>query len=234
MIIVRKIRQILGSLYKVFIMPIKCFIIEITTCSHIRQGVLLEGKVELKGNNFIGHHSYLIETEIGYASYITNDGYFFNTVIGKYSSIGNHVKIIAGTHPIRIFASTHPAFYSLNTPMSLSYVNSNRYEEYKYVIGTKTSVIIGNDVWIGSYVKIMEGVQIGDGAIIGANSLVTKNAEPYGIYVGNPAKLIRYRFPKEDIDRLLQFQWWNKDENWIKENADKFRDVSILLNSVER
>ncbi|MDR2829546.1 MAG: hypothetical protein LBB45_00625 [Methanobrevibacter sp.] len=50
--------------------------------------------------------------------------------------------------------------------------------------------MIGNDVWVGTRCTILYGVIIGDGAIIGANSLVSKDVEPYSIFGGNPAKLI--------------------------------------------
>ena len=67
---------------------------------------------------------------------------------------------------------------------------------------------IGNDVWIGSGVTIMSGLTIGDGSVIAAGSVVTKNVGPYEIVGGNPAKLIRARFSKEMIERLLQLAWW--------------------------
>lgn len=54
-------------------------------------------------------------------------------------------------------------------------------------------VSIGNDVWIGSRVTILPGVHIGDGVVVGAGSIVTKDLQPYAIYAGNPAKLIRLR-----------------------------------------
>jgi virginiamycin A acetyltransferase len=73
--------------------------------------------------------------------------------------------------------------------------------------GTKGNVIIGNDVWIGSNVTIMSGVTIGDGAVIANNSHVVKNVEPYTLVGGNPAKLIKYRFSKEQIEKLLKIKW---------------------------
>jgi len=64
---------------------------------------------------------------------------------------------------------------------------------------TKGDVIIGNDVWIG------------DGVVIANNSHVVKNIEPYSLIGGNPAKLIKYRFTKEQIDKLLKNKWWYWD-----------------------
>ena len=57
----------------------------------------------------------------------------------------------------------------------------------------------------------MPGVHIGDGAIIATNATVTKNVEPYTIVGGNPAQVIKKRFSEEQIDVLLELQWWNWD-----------------------
>jgi len=80
-----------------------------------------------------------------------------------------------------------------------------------------SDTIVGNDVWIGSEAIIMPGVRIGDGAVIGSRALVTKDVEPYAIVGGNPAKLIRKRFCDEDIEKLLEMQWWNWDEELLAE-----------------
>ncbi len=74
----------------------------------------------------------------------------------------------------------------------------------------KGDTVIGNDVWIGQNATIMPGVHIGDGAIIGANSLVSKDVEPYTIVAGNPIRVIRKRFDDELIDLLERFKWWDK------------------------
>ena len=71
-------------------------------------------------------------------------------------------------------------------------------------------IVIGNDVWFGTRVIVLPGVRVADGCVIGAGSVVTANlAEPYGIYAGNPARLIRHRFPAAVVERLLRLQWWN-------------------------
>jgi acetyltransferase-like isoleucine patch superfamily enzyme len=64
---------------------------------------------------------------------------------------------------------------------------------------TKGDIIIGNDVWIGMNATILSGVTIGDGAVIGANSLLTKDVEPYMIIGGNPAITIRKRFDQHEL-----------------------------------
>jgi virginiamycin A acetyltransferase len=77
---------------------------------------------------------------------------------------------------------------------------------------TKGDVRIGNDVWVGRAATIFSGVTIGDGAVIGAHSLVTTDAPPYAVFGGNPAKLIKKRFPEETISALLSIAWWDWPE----------------------
>lgn len=83
----------------------------------------------------------------------------------------------------------------------------------------KGDINIGNDVWIGYNATIMAGVTIGDGAIIATNSTVVKDVAPYSIVGGNPAIEIKKRFPQEQIDKLLELEWWNWDIERITRNV---------------
>jgi len=58
---------------------------------------------------------------------------------------------------------------------------------------TANGTTIGNDVWIGSNSKILDGVVIGDGCVIGAGSVVTKDLSPYSVALGIPARIIKKR-----------------------------------------
>jgi serine acetyltransferase len=83
----------------------------------------------------------------------------------------------------------------------------------------KGDIIIENDVWIGAKSTIMSGVKIRNGAIVGACSVVTKDVPPYAIVAGNPAKVVKYRFTEEQIEKLLSIEWWDWDEQKIRDNA---------------
>ena len=85
-------------------------------------------------------------------------------------------------------------------------------------------VIIGNDVWIGSHATILAGYRIGNGAVIGANAVVAKDVPPYAIAVGNPARVVKYRFKPETIRKLQAIRWWNWDLEKIYENLQLMVD----------
>ena len=174
-----------------------------------------------EGYNVIGSGC-TFEGHIGYASYLGNSCHI-TAKIGKYCSIAPYVSIIRGKHPSRNWLSTHPAFFSTLKQCGMTYVTENKFDEFSNITE------IGNDVWIGQSATIIDGVKIGDGAIIGTGSMVTKDIPPYAIAVGVPAKVIRYRFTEEQIAKLLELKWWDKSEEWIKENADKFEHIDNFI-----
>jgi len=88
--------------------------------------------------------------------------------IGRNTLIASHAVITSSTHDYR----TVP-------------IRSKRIDK---------PVDIGADVWIGSGAIVMPGVTIGDGAVVGAGAVVLEDVPPNAIVVGNPAKLLKYRF----------------------------------------
>jgi acetyltransferase-like isoleucine patch superfamily enzyme len=136
-------------------------------------------------------------------------------IVGNFCSISNNIFVFLGGNHNYKKLSTYPfdCFGWSNIEPCIAKSNG--------------SVIIGNDVWIGKSVTIMSGVKIGDGAVIGANSVVTKDVEPYSIVGGNPAKLIKHRFDKDDIFHLLQIKWWEWGDEKIKENISLINSEDI-------
>ncbi|EOR28274.1 hexapeptide repeat-containing protein acetyltransferase [Clostridium sartagoforme AAU1] len=185
-------------------------------------------KTNFEGNNKIGRKSNVARSIVGYGTYLGENCILNNTKIGKYCSIASNVKLIMGSHPTEKFVSTHPCFYSVNKEGGFSYVNKSSYSGLKFVYDD-IFIEIGNDVWIGEGVKILQGVKIGDGAVIGANSIVTRDIQPYSINVGTPARCIKYRFNQNHIDFLKEFKWWDKGERWIKENIKCFDDIEMFI-----
>jgi serine acetyltransferase len=65
--------------------------------------------------------------------------------------------------------------------------------------------------------------EIGDGAVIGAGAVVNRNVPPYGIAVGNPARVVDFRFSKETIEKLITSKWWQKPLQDLLPEYDKFQ-----------
>lgn len=143
-------------------------------------------------------------------------------IIGKFCAIASGVKFMMGGtqgHNYQWIAA-----YPLDEfDDDYDHYTSNPPKAHKL----KGDTIIGNDVWIGTESLIMPGIHIGDGAVIAARAVVTKNVGPYEIWGGNPAKLIKKRFTDEEIQQLLEIQWWNWDVATIKRNLDYLRSNKI-------
>ncbi len=71
--------------------------------------------------------------------------------------------------------------------------------EFKNV--TRSFVRLGRHALLGTNVVVLPGVTIGEGATVGANSLVTRDLEPWTVNVGTPARPVRAR-PRDQILRL--------------------------------
>lgn len=179
-----------------------------------------------EGYNRICRNSYISNSSFGFGSYVGIDASIVSAKIGRFSSIGPHVRVTSGKHPSEGFASMHPAFYSLRKQAGFTFVNTQKYDEE---LDKTTHTTIGNDVWIGDSAVIIEGVTIGDGAIVAAGSVVTKDVPAYAIVAGAPARILKYRFSDTQRENLLDIQWWNKDIIWIKKNAERFSDVDALI-----
>lgn len=193
----------------------------------IKKGLFVRSKKSrFAGNNFIGHFSHLYDCNVGKMSYMGSRCTFVGTDIGNFCSIAADVRIVAGEHPTNTWISIHPAFYSLNCVVGRSFVKKNKFQEIRYADQERHRLVeIGNDVWIGFGVRILNGVHIGDGAIIAAGAVVTKDVEPYSIVGGIPAKKIGQRFNEEEIAFLLNNKWWEKDLEWIRSNASSFENI---------
>ena len=158
----------------------------------------------------------VFHSTIGDYSYLGQNSRLIYAHVGKFCSIGGNCAIGMGSHSIKNI-STSPIFTAKKNAIGVSWSHENTFEEYKLIE-------IGNDVWIGQRVMMMGGVHVGHGAVIGAGAVVTKDVPPYAIVAGVPAKLIRYRFPQEQIDALLANPWWNYPDKKLRERIKLFQD----------
>jgi len=136
--------------------------------------------------------------------------------IGKYCAFGGEIRIITNNH-----LTNRP---NLQDQLQQRLGCSS-------ILTIDTDVDIGSNVWIGDSVIILPGSRIGHGAVIGAGSVVTKPIPPFGIAVGTPAKVIKFRFSPNIIQQLLEISWWDWPEDRILRNKEFFDlDLARLPN----
>ena len=137
--------------------------------------------------------------------------------IGSYVSIaGDVVFLLGGNHHTRNFL-TYPT-------IKLSEKGSGSY--------SKGPIVIEDDVWIGQGCMILSGVTIGKGAVLAARSVVTKDVPPFAIVGGNPAKIIKFRFPDAMINKLVKINYNDLNTNFICNNIEGF-NTELSTNLIE-
>ncbi len=84
--------------------------------------------------------------------------------------------------------------------------------------------VLRNDIWIGDEVLVLGGVTIENGCVIGARSVVQAgmHTEPYGIYQGNPARLMGFRFGEALREALIELAWWDQPFDFVRQHNDDF------------
>jgi acetyltransferase-like isoleucine patch superfamily enzyme len=111
-------------------------------------------------------------------------------IIGKYCSIGEHVAITTGG----MRRTDLPALFPF---------------DFETVYRSTANTTLGNDVWVGAHAIIGNGAQIGDGAVVASGAVVFSDVPPFAVVAGNPAQVVRYRFSKLVVDRLIRIAWWH-------------------------
>lgn len=187
--------------------------------------IILETPVKLTGVRLINCR------QIGAFTYICQGSVLNNAAsVGRFCSIAENVVVWNRNHCPEML-STHPMFINADTAWNREFWNETsmkmfdqmrkerekiRKEREPYLRKNR-ELVIGNDVWIGNGAKILEGVHVGDGAVVGAGAVVTRDVPPYAIAGGVPAKIIRYRFPDNVIEKLEELKWWEYGADILSE-----------------
>ena len=155
-----------------------------------------------------------------------------NVFVGRFSSIATGFNVYIGLNHLYKNAVTTYPFDDKSIYYEFASYGKNflQYEiPRSRKLDNQYQTIIGNDVWIGRCATVIGGVKIGSGAIIGSNSVVAKDIPPYAIAVGNPARIVKYRFNEEQIKKFMAIKWWNWDIDKICANVHKMYDVEKFL-----
>lgn len=142
-------------------------------------------------------------TKIGAFTFINQFSVIYGrTALGKFCTVARNCEVGVANHPIDWLST-------LGNMQSYFPRHPDIGRAPNFPMTAHSPTTIGNDVWLGCGVVVRSGVSIGNGAVIAASAVVVSDIEPYAIYGGIPAKLIRYRFPADIISELQALEWWD-------------------------
>jgi acetyltransferase-like isoleucine patch superfamily enzyme len=158
-------------------------------------------------------------------------------IIGRYCSISWNLKIMATNHPLDFVSTSQFSYdqYSIQFRQCIADSGGTAFgfsHESRTRANRDDLPLIGHDVWIGQDVILARGITLGHGCVVAAGSVVTKSVPPYAIVGGNPAKLIRMRFPEDLVRRLLASRWWQYKFNDF--NGMRHENPEIFLYHLEQ
>ena len=169
----------------------------------------------------VGARTILHEVAMDDYSYVVNDAQITYTGIGKFCSIAAMTRINPGNHPM------HRATQAHFTYRASAYFEGENDDTEFFAWRRSHHIEIGHDVWIGHGAIVLPGRNIGTGAVIAAGAIVTKEVAPYTIVAGNPARVIKRRFPEAISERLMQLQWWDWDHETLRRALPDFRKLDV-------
>lgn len=196
------------------------FVFSISKLALVNQQSVISKRAKI--NRFVK----VVNSQIGKYTYVGSDSEIVDAEIGKFCSIARDCNIGLATHTLKNI-STSPIFTEKKNGTGYSWFDTTIKQE-------PAKVKIGNDVWVGTKAIILGGVNIGDGAVIAAGAVVTKDVPAYAISAGVPAKVIKYRFETEIIEKLNQLNWWNLPEEQLKSKIHFFQKEDFTIEDLKQ
>lgn len=160
------------------------------------------------------------DSELGDYSYVERHAEVIYTRIGKFCAVASAVRINALNHPMERI-SQHKITYRPN-----EYFAHAKLDKALREARIAETVEIGHDVWIGHGAIILPGVKIGHGAVVAAGAVVTKDAAPYAVVAGVPARFLKWRFAPEISARIIALAWWDWEHERLAAAVDDMRRLS--------
>ncbi|MEQ8654554.1 MAG: CatB-related O-acetyltransferase [Kiloniellales bacterium] len=153
----------------------------------------------------VGDYTYFNDSDIPQDYALAIAPYLFpgapeRLVIGKFCQIAKGTRFVTAT-------ANHPMAGISTYPFGV--FDAARFPSYRASLPHGGDTVVGHDCWFGRDVLVLPGAELGSGVIVGAGAVVSGKVPDYAVVAGNPAKVIRMRFPDDRIAKLLQLQWWD-------------------------
>lgn len=167
----------------------------------------------------VGQGSRILNSDFGDYAYCDRFADIANTSVGKFANIAAMTRIGPTDHPF-IRAAQHHFLYR-----SASYWEGLEDDADFFAARAARRTVLGPDCWVGHGAIIKPDVTVGAGAIVAAGAVVTKDVAPFAVMGGVSASLIRYRFPPDVIEGLLELCWWDWSHDRLREALPDFRTM---------
>lgn len=187
-------------------------------------------------DSYVGHHCQiqrycdLLRVHIGNNTIIERNAVLHDVSVGSFCELSWYVGMGGDNHNYKLPSIHHwywQTYFGFENDEN-SIGKKNFFEKLN-----SEECTIGNDVWVGSGVTVNRKVHVGNGAILASGCVVTKDVPDYAIVGGTPARIIKFRFDEETIQRLSRIAWWDWPEDVLKENRHLF-EVEVCNETLSR
>ena len=156
---------------------------------------------------------------------VNENGYLIES-IGAFCSFAEGVQVVANHNMAQV--STCALFNGIDLDLSEYFLEQVEQVPFERLMDHKKARI-GHDVWLGRNVIVCNGANIGNGAVAAAGSVIIKDIPDYAVVGGVPAKIIKYRYAPDIIEKLNQIRWWDWPDEWIAQRFHDFYNINTFL-----
>lgn len=194
-------------------------------------GIIHKGKEKILSKLYSRQYKHIHPTAL--ISYTANVYNSSNLYMEKFTNIDAGATIM-NTRAKVIFKKNSGAAFGLTcvtgnhmsiVGMNLKQINDKVKDEYDINHEMDKDIVVEEDVWIGNHVILLSGVVVGRGSEVGAGSVVRGIVPPYAVVIGNPCKVVGFRFTPEEIIEHEKQQYEEADRlpmDLLQKNYEKY------------
>lgn len=168
---------------------------------------------------WIGPRSLVLDSDLEGFARVNADSIVQHADLSRFASVSAHARIGPVPHPW-----DRAAVHTFTYASSLYFETDN--DSAFYAERARNRTRLGPDSLVGHGAIVLPGREVGAGAVVGAGSVVTRDVPAFAMVAGNPARVLRYRFPEEVREALLRLAWWDWPRARVAEALADFRRLS--------